>query len=666
MEFTQNDLQLILHNNVYPLQSKIEVYDDKNNVMDVIYGVISGGSMSINSDSNVRKSLSLSIKPSIRNKTLTISEDGLIWVNRYIKFYIGVLNQRTDEYVYYKQGSFYFTKTSGSYDATSNTLSIECGDFAVALDGSKNGQIGGALNYILYAYDELFMQYWIDEMKVDNVDTTKYTEVFKWAAKNYPNPITTTTDKNVQQAVYNLMTVSSLTEEKENEYMQTVNSAYPKLVNFIVTEETRMLISYNILRDTLINLLKNETNITDYVIDDIGEVDGIAEHNKDYLAYREENPLWNIIPYDLEFSAGNSVLDMIVAIKDLYPNYEFYFDENNTFYFNLIPSSYYDNVLYNNDFIQRALISENSDLDMTTVRNMCEVWGQAFEVDFYSDICTYKDNVYKATVKGYDKNYYNGDTIAVKIPSNNLKDAKISINGLSAINIYNGYEINPINADVISTGVQVFKIYKVYKDNKTYTKAMYLGQWQPHALDVLVDGSESTEKYTDQDGNEHVKYSEGYFKAKYNCEVVNLTINPNSPFVVQKIGEILDVKQGGEYDNITSNSQALLYARTENHKNSVLTDTINLTLKLIPFLEVNKKVSYKKSNLDEEEQFIIKDISHDFDSWTSSITMYRLYPTFEDLMKNRGTYGVLAGYTYGILSKYPNEELDTFIPGYKY
>lgn len=666
MEITQEDLRLILHNSIYPLQSKIEVYDAEGNVMDVIYGLISGGSMSINSEANVRKTLSISIKPSLRNKTLTISESGLIWVNRYVKFYIGVLNQRTNEYVYYKQGSFYFTNTSGTYDATSNTLTVNCGDFTVALDGSKNGKIGGALNYILYAYDEVFMQTWLNEAEIDGVDITKYAKVFEWAAINHPNPITTSTNTELQQAVFALMTANSLTEEEQDAYMQKVNASYPKLVNFQVTEDTRILISYNILRDTLLSFLREETNITDYIIDDIGEVDGIAEHNADYMSYREEYPLWNTIPYDLEFNAGCTILDIIVAIRDLYPNYEFFFDENNTFIFQLIPTSYYDDVTYDDDFIQRALISENTDLDMTAVKNMCEVWGKAFDVDFYTEECTYADNVYTVTVSGYENKYYNGDVIAIKIPESNAEGAEININGIKKLKIYNGYEITPIRADKIRAGVQVFKIYKTYSDDNTFTKAMYLGQWQPHALDVLVDGTESSETFTDQDGNVHVKYSEGYFKAKYNCEVVNLTINPDSPFAVQKIGEILDVKQGSEYDNITSNSQALLYARTENHKNSVLTDTITLSLKLVPFLEPNKKVSYRKSNLEEEEQFIIKNISHDFDNWTSSITMYRLYPTYEDIIRNRGTYGILAGYLYGTLGKYPNDELDTFIPGYNY
>ena len=426
------------------------------------------------------------------------------------------------------------------------------------------------------------------------------------------------------------------------------------------------MISYNVLRDTLLHFLKTEANITDYVVDDIGEVGGIKDHNEDWQAYREEYPLWNTIPYDLEFNAGSTILDVLIAIRDLYPNYEFFFDENNTFIFRLMPNSYYDDITYDNDFIQSALISESSDLDMTKVKNICEVWGKSFDVDFYTENCTYKNGIYTVEISGYEDKYYNGDTIAIKIPEANEDSVRMNINGLGNLKIYNGYEITQIASGKIQPGIQVFKIYKTYTNDKAFTKVMYLGQWQPHVLDVLVDGSESDEIFTDQDGNEYTKYSEGYFKAKYNCEVVNLTINPDSPFTVQKIGEILDVKQGGEYDNIISNSEALLYARTENHKNSVLTDTINLTLKLIPFLETNKKVSYRKSNLQEEEQFLIKTISHDFDNWTSSISMYRLYPTYEDYIKSRGTYGVLSGYLYGILGKYPNDDLDTFIPGYKY
>lgn len=126
------------------------------------------------------------------------------------------------------------------------------------------------------------------------------------------------------------------------------------------------------------------------------------------------------------------------------------------------------------------------------------------------------------------------------------------------------------------------------------------------------------------------------------------------------MGEIPDVKVSGEFENITSNDLAADRAKWENWKNCRLTDNITITTLLMPFLDVNKKVSYKRSDSDREHQYIISSVSHDFASFTTTITMYRFYPLYEMLLKERGTHKVLSGYSHGVLSKYTHEELSTF------
>ena len=72
---------------------------------------------------------------------------------------------------------------------------------------------------------------------------------------------------------------------------------------------------------------------------------------------------------------------------------------------------------------------------------------------------------------------------------------------------------------------------------------------------------------------------------------------------------------------------------------------------------MNKKVSYKRSDSDKEQQYIITSVSHDFSGFTSTITMYRFYPLHEALLKETGTHKVLSEFTHGVLSKYTHEEL---------
>ena len=109
-------------------------------------------------------------------------------------------------------------------------------------------------------------------------------------------------------------------------------------------------------------------------------------------------------------------------------------------------------------------------------------------------------------------------------------------------------------------------------------------------------------------------------------QVIKQTAKPENIF---RIGEILDVKTGNEFENITSDDLAADRAKWENWKNCRLTDNISITTKFLPWLYVNKKVSYRSYASGELHQYIITSISHDLTNLTSSITMYRFYPLYD-------------------------------------
>jgi len=49
---------------------------------------------------------------------------------------------------------------------------------------------------------------------------------------------------------------------------------------------------------------------------------------------------------------------------------------------------------------------------------------------------------------------------------------------------------------------------------------------------------------------------------------------------------------------------------------------------MIPFLDTNTKVEYQKQQDDTVHQYIVKSISNEMESCTTSITMSRFYPLF--------------------------------------
>lgn len=547
---TAKDLKLILQKPQHFLLKFDILKDDGNTILDTLKGVIVGGTASIDSSSSIRRTFSALLIPTLYDRNDTrIAEDGLVWINKEIRLHIGIMDIRTKDYIYYPLGHYIYTSTSGSYDATTNQLSITCSDYMSKLDGTKNGQIG-ALTTKIPAYEE--------------------------------------------------------------------------------DEETGEVIKYNIIRESIITVLKQLGGINNYMVDDIGEYKALPQNNDNWQDYRNQNPMWNTIPYDLEFSSGCTVLSILEKLRDLYPNYEMFFDKYNIFTCQMIPSCYADDIIFSNEFIQQIYISENINIDMTKVRNICEVWGRVIETDFYTEECTYQGNVYCCSIDGYDEKYYNSDTIAVKIPSFNAVNPMLNVNNLGAINILDENTDMPISNNVLEKDVVfVFKIKGKRVDGQTIFNAYLLGHWQAHGINVLTNGTVG-EEYLFNDGTMYKKYSKEYFQKKYNCESIEFEIIPDSPFTVQKLGEILDVKYGGEYDNITSDSLALSRAKWENWKNCRLTDSITLTTNIVPFYDVNVKLSYQNSNSNIPEQYIIKSVSHDFSSGTSTLSLMKFYPLYNN------------------------------------
>ena len=653
----QEDLVLALNQNASQQTPRllIEVLDKDLRIVGTISSSLLSGIVQIDANADIRRTGNFVVTPTI-HEDIRLNKDGLLWLNKDIKLSVGIYNTRTDSYKYYPLGFFIYTDTSGTYDAVTNQLTINCADFVKKLDGSKNGQHGALL------------------------------------------------------------------------------TKFPAYEEDAVTGEP---ITHNIIREAVITTLEQICGISNHWIDDIGEPKAMADFNENWVLYREQNPFtWNTIPFDQAFSSGTSQWSMLTTFRDLYMNYEMFFEPNfNRFVCQLIPGCYEDDVWLQNDFIQRVLTAENKNVDMTSVRNVCEVWGQIFETDFYTETSVFSNDVYSATVDGYDE-YINGDIISLRLPGHNpttngkwvitvdnyatsqasgntllpvnkngfrssisvddfafvkadetkgktktryvissintstgvitwrySNPAKLKVNNLAMIDLKDENNDDFVYPDRLDYGqVYSFKIKKLRMDGKDVIQAFLLGQWQVHALDVISDGSESTEIWTGADGTEYALYSKEYFQTKYNCKSVSITVVFNSPYAVQRVGEILDVKNDGAFANITSDSLALERARWENWQRARLTDNITISTALLLFLDVNKKISYQPKNSTWEMQYIVKSVSHDFANYTSTITMMRFYPLYDTILKEMGTHWALSHYNHGYLHRYSHEEMADIHP----
>lgn len=583
----QEDLLIVLQHSANPMMKlNIDVLDAKQKIIGTLNCSLTGGSMSINGESDVRRTASFVVQPSLKER-IKLTENSLLWLNRDIRLSVGLYDQRAKQYKYYPLGYYVYTDTSGTYDAAANNLTIQCADFMKKLDGTINGQSGALV-------------------------------------VSYPAC-------------------------QEN-------------------ETTGEVLQYNTIRSAVIRTLEQSAGITNHRIDDIGEYKAMPDYNENWQQYREEHQnTWNTIPFDQEFSAGCSILSILTTFRDLYPNYEMFFDmETNAFICQLKPMCYDDDVYLDNGFLQRILISENTSTDMTGVRNICEIWGKVIDADFYGEDCSCSNGIYTSSIAGYQDEYGSGDIIAIKIPCENSAGTQIDINGLGAVPVLNEANDEPIKAGTLKAGkIYAFRIRKKHPNKQVVTCAYLLGQWQVHAVNVLTNGKKSGQLATGPDGKEYELYSKEYFQKFYNCEHVDMTVIPDSPFTVEKLGEIRDVKISGEFENITSDDLAADRAKWENWKNCRLTDNITITTALLPFVDVNKKVSYRPCDSDREHQYIITSVSHDFAGYTTTITMYRFYPLYETLLKETGTHKALSASSHGVLSKYTNDQLAAAAGGEK-
>lgn len=371
------------------------------------------------------------------------------------------------------------------------------------------------------------------------------------------------------------------------------------------------------IRQATLGILK-DNGINKYIIQDIGEFYGMESYNEDYLTYRTSNPNWNQVPYDLEYDAGCYVSNILIDIRDLYPNCEMCYDIYNNFCFNMIPSCENEPIYVDNDFLQQIIYADNSEsvvYDISTIKNITEVFGHMYDVDRFCETCTTSSNVYTLTLDNYE-DYSNGEIISFIPTLNNMASMKLRINSLSSIPIYKEYTTEYIDINTIM--VDKMACIKISRSSEGEYVAYYLGQYQPHSLCVLTS-----------DEND-VKYTKEYFATKYNCDARNVVfrVEKENPFTVQRLGEILDVKTGEEFDNIYSDSVALSNAIYYNQKSSTWNDIVTLTTKLIPWLDVNTKVSYKKQQENNQYEYVIKSISNDLEGMTSSITLHRFYPLY--------------------------------------
>lgn len=295
----------------------------------------------------------------------------------------------------------------------------------------------------------------------------------------------------------------------------------------------------------------------------------------------QENP--QTVPYDIQIDPGGTVYDIIVALRDILPSWQIYFDEDGVFHYEPIPSGENEPVMFYDDTWNEVVLSESINTDFSTVKNVVEVWGKTLNPAHYADATvsgdTYQLNI--ADVTAYRNNMLYGFT-APSIVSN----PQVQINSLGARPI--------VNEDGTNAVIPEAETYYVVKYQEESNSFLFMGYQQPYA--VVEDD------------------------------------NPESPFYVNgPVGKVRIVLQGGEYDNIYTNDLATQRAEYELWLRTRLEDNVTLSCVPVYSLQTNTVVSKTLTNQTSPTLFIIKNISTNLSyqgtQTVQMITYYPLYPT---------------------------------------
>lgn len=120
---------------------KLNILNFDMNVVDEISGNLVSCDVSVNADSDLRRSCSVSLI--VVDSSFDVQTGGRIWIDKFIQPLVGYENIYTGEIQWYNQGIYLINAPSYSYDATNNKLSFSGLDLMSKLTGLRNGALPG-------------------------------------------------------------------------------------------------------------------------------------------------------------------------------------------------------------------------------------------------------------------------------------------------------------------------------------------------------------------------------------------------------------------------------------------------------------------------------------------------------------------------------------------
>lgn len=402
-------------------------------------------------------------------------------------------------------------------------------------------------------------------------------------------------------------------------------------------------------------------------------------------------------PNDIKIDVGGTIYQILTKLRDILPNYQMYFDVDGVFHYNKIPSGKNEQVMVDDDIWNVNVVNYQKATSFETLKNSIEVFGKTHDIKNYGGQATIDGDTYKISIAGVKKLRKNtkigfntnvdlGQTKKLSVTTTKTK-VNSSTGEVTTETTTETYPIrtekgivptfkdkdtyyvvkfvfgtdhweftnvqqveNPVVA-VISDDVYIINDTSISQltDGMTYTfrtpktgcENVYLPYFRINNLKKLEikntvklrNDTTYTLKYFEASEYDQEKYFQ--FMGEVTPYAQIKEENPDSPYYVGgSVGEIRQVLQGGDYDNIYTSDLAMERAKWELYRLCRLQDSVTLNCVPIYWLDVNWLVEItlpNKYGIEEKELYMIKSINIGSGlGSTQSITMARYYPYYDE------------------------------------
>lgn len=670
LNITQNDYNIIKQRYT-ERYIKIELLDFKYRVVDEISGNMLSCSVSCDADSDLRRSCSVSLV--VTDNSFDIKSGGKIWLDKYIKVYVGLKNIRTDEIQWYNQGIYLIDAPTWQYDATNNTLSFSGLDLMSKLTGARNGQLEGVPTVISQGES-------VREAMIETLELGGFTKYIISECANRDGSIQSVPyDIEIDQGGYVYDILSALRDIlPQYQIFFDVDGVFhyelipsgedgPVLIDDDIWDSIE--ISEDISTDfaSVKNYIEvyGRTHDPDHYPSAISiESGGSVPSGYTQLTYIQSSgtqfintgvQVKSTSGFEVDFAAvsTNSIQGLIGGFTygGYNNNFAMYnnqwvsqYGNNQSYYFGAVDTSRHtvsQNVTTNTLKFDGATIKS----DLTFYDNT----DRSFKLFCYDGGSSYPQ-FWPGSFKLYSAKIYDSGTLVRNFVPCKNSDGDIGLYDFVTNQFYeNGGTGTLIAGDEVPEATNA--LIKM-----TISSLSTLSEYNMIGFTLLTNVSGNIQLSVNSFGAKNLVDSNGdfitsldantYYVAQYQSDGTWLFLghrqaqaiwqdnNPDSPFYVNgPVGKIREVLCGGDYGNIMSDELALERAKIEIYWKCRLNDSITLNIIPIPWIDVNIVVSHAPKNSNEQNRYIIKSYSCDYSSVTSTmsinmITFYPYYPMY--------------------------------------